>query len=116
MLSKGILQLLERCSVRISIQKVLNQFGLIHWIMDILKNASLLQENTLECLTALLMNLVLHNEGRKICEAPELESLKVLTNLLGVENLQVKTTVNGTLYSLMFSKVLRDEAKVHILV
>lgn len=105
--------MLEKCTIRRAAQQILNRFGLIPWILEVIKSPDQLHEYTLECLSAILMNLVLHSEGRKICEAPQLETIKVLSNLLEIENTQIRTNINGTLYSLLNSKALREDAKVY---
>jgi hypothetical protein len=65
----------------------------------------------LEYSTALLMNLSLRNAGKDRCEQPELELLHVLNELLENENMQVRTYVNGTLYSIFKRASLREAAK-----
>lgn len=55
------------------------------------------------------MNLSLRAEGKNKCEGiPEI--LQVLTELIESENLQVRTHVNGTLYSILTRKSLKDQA------
>ena len=57
------------------------------------------------------MNLSLRSSGKDKCEDPEIELLKVLNNLVEHDNLQVRTYVNGTLYSIFTRAKLREEAK-----
>ncbi len=57
------------------------------------------------------MNLSLRSSGKDKCEEPEIELLKVLNNLVEHDNLQVRTYVNGTLYSIFTRAKLREEAK-----
>jgi len=57
------------------------------------------------------MNLSLRNAGKDKCEEPNIFLLKVLHDLVEHENLQVRTYVNGTLYSIFTRKKLREEAK-----
>ena len=47
------------------------------------------------------MNLSLRNSGKAKCEEESENVLKVLNDLLEHENMQVRTFVNGTLYSLL---------------
>ena len=55
---------------------------------------------SLEYATALLMNLSLRPEGKDAIEqVPDI--LGVLNELVENENLQVRTHVNGTLYSIL---------------
>jgi len=46
--------------------------------------------------------------GKIKCEDPNQEVLKILNDLLEHENMQVRTFVNGTLYSLLSRQVLRE--------
>ena len=44
------------------------------------------------------------------CEAPSLRLLESLCDILKHENVQVRTYVNGTLYSLLTRQVFKDRA------
>jgi len=57
------------------------------------------------------MNLSLRAAGKDKCEDPSVELLKVLNDLVEHDNLQVRTYVNGTLYSIFTRRRLREEAK-----
>lgn len=70
-----------------------------------------MSEYTFEYVTALLMNLALRTAGKIKCEDPQLEILKVLNEHIEHENLQVRTYINGTLYSLLTRPVLKEQAK-----
>jgi hypothetical protein len=84
----------------------------IRWVVNLLKTeGNVLSDNNLEYATALLMNLTLRSQGKKKCEELDTDILKVLNEHLEHENNQVRTYVNGTLYSVLESKKLRDEAK-----
>lgn len=65
---------------------------------------------SIEYATALLMNLSLRDAGKDKCEEPDIELLNVLNNLVEHENLQVRTYVNGTLYSIFTRPKIREEA------
>jgi len=83
---------------------------MIDWLENILKNEI---ENTsfytLEYATALLMNLSLRTAGKDKIETSN-ELLPTLNNLLEHENLQVRTYVNGTLYSILTRARLKEQA------
>jgi len=66
----------------------------------------------MEYATALLMNLSLRNRGKDECEklAPHINVIKVLTDMMEHENLQVRTHVNGTLYSILTRQSLKQQA------
>ena len=89
------------------------QLDMIKWISTILKEeGDQLSDYSIEYATALLMNLSLRSSGKDKCEDPEIELLKVLNNLVEHDHLQVRTYVNGTLYSIFKRLKLREEAKL----
>jgi len=57
------------------------------------------------------MNLSLRTLGKKKCEDIKIFTLKVLSDLLEHENRQVRTFVNGTLYSLLSRQVMKEQAR-----
>ena len=103
---------IQKFSLRTKWQNKMIEMGMIKYIVYILKNElNTLSDYTLEYSTALLMNLSLRKNGKDKCEDPKLELLHVLNELLEHENDQVRTYVNGTLYSIFRRKSLRDQAK-----
>lgn len=84
------------------------QFDVIKWIVETIRDElETLCDYTLEYATALLMNLSLRNEGKLKCEQiPDI--LTVLNDLIENENLQVRTHVNGTLYSVLTRRALKE--------
>jgi len=94
-----------------------------------------LSDYTLEYTAALLMNLSLRTMGKQACEDPSLETLTILSDLLENDNhqasqmpnpppclvacssipptpaMQVRTYVNGTLYSILTRPALREKAQ-----
>ncbi len=109
---KRTLATIEKCSVRKKAQTALIQLQLIPWILTALKEYDKFHLYTLEYITALLMNLALRTEGRKACLDPKLDILKILTSLLDVENIEIRSHINGTLYSILAIPELRIQAKV----
>lgn len=86
--------------------------GMIEWIVNIIRaELHSLSEYSLEYATALLMNLTLRTVGKNACENPNLQVLHLLNDLLEHENFQIRTYVNGTLYSLFSRASLKEEAK-----
>lgn len=57
------------------------------------------------------MNLSLRSLGREKCEEPGVRVLEILQELLEHENMQVRTFVNGTLYSLLGRPKLKEQSK-----
>lgn len=78
--------------------------NVVTWIVETLSTGhENMSDYTLEYATALLMNLSLRSKGKDVCEKlpAELNILKVLCEMMEHENLQVRTHVNGTLYSIL---------------
>jgi len=109
---KNSLGALQKLSLRRRPQLLMIQHDMIKWIVMTLKNEKdTLSEYSYEYATALFMNLSLRSLGKKKCEELELEVLKVLNELLEHENMQVRSFVNGTLYSLLSKTVFKEHAK-----
>lgn len=109
-LRQNALGTLQKFSLRKEAQNQMIQFEVIKWIVETIRDElDQLSDYTLEYATALLMNLSLRAEGKNKCEGiPEV--LQVLTELIESENLQVRTHVNGTLYSILTRKSLKLQA------
>ena len=111
-LRRNALGTLQKFSLRKKPQSIMIQLDMIRWIANVLKQeGDALSDYSIEYATALLMNLSLRAAGKDKCEDSDIELLKVLNDLLEHENLQVRTYVNGTLYSIFTRKKLREEAK-----
>jgi hypothetical protein len=106
------LRVLQILSLDRAIMIQMIDLDLIKWVVNLLKTeGNVLSDNYLEYATALLMNLTLRSQGKRKCEELCQDVLKVLNEHLENENNQVRTYVNGTLYSVLESKRLREEAK-----
>lgn len=76
---------------------------IIKHIVRILREERLtLQDYSFEYITALLMNLSLRSLGKIKCEEIKEDLLEVIQNNLESENTQVRTFINGTLYSVLY--------------
>ncbi|CAI2383621.1 unnamed protein product [Moneuplotes crassus] len=103
---------IQRFSLRSKCQDMIIEMDMIKYVVYILRcESDTLSDYTLEYCTALLMNLTLRNRGKDKCEDPNLELLHVLNELLEHENDQIRTYVNGTLYSIFRRKSIRDQAR-----
>ena len=88
--------------------------NVIRWIIQILRgNQDTLSDYTLEYSTALLMNLSLRNRGKDACQKlyPEINIIRELSDMMENSNVQVRTHVNGTLYSILTRKSLKEQAQ-----
>lgn len=80
------------------------ELDVIKWIVTLLNTESnTLSDDNLEYAHAMLMNTTLRSFGKKKVEEISKEVLQVLNDNLEHENSQVRTYVNGTLYSILES-------------
>lgn len=109
---QNALSALEKFSIKRKGQNVMLKFNIIEWTVKVLRNPGILKEYTLDYITALLMNLALRTEGKRKCEEPEIGILDVLKPLMEHTNPQIRSHINGTLYSLFTTQVIKERAKV----
>lgn len=106
------LGILQNLSLRQGPQKIMIRNGLVETCFVILdQEKDRLCSYSLDYFTALLMNLCLRREGREACEALKLDIFDVLENMLHFESNQVRTFVNGILFSLLTSSKLKKKAQ-----
>ncbi|XP_014671711.1 PREDICTED: lisH domain-containing protein ARMC9-like [Priapulus caudatus] len=103
---------LQKLSLRRVLQSVMIQEGMLEWLVETLRDHDSLSDYTLEYAIALFMNLCLRTAGKYRCEAMPQETLRVLTDLLGHENVEIRPYVNGALYSLLSVPSIREAAHV----
>jgi len=112
---RNCLGALQKLSLRKKPQWIMIEKDIIKWILNALKyEKNSLGEYFYEYATALLMNLSLRSAGKKRCEESEVEILEILADLLEHENMQVRSFVNGTLYSLLSSPSFKEQAHVKL--
>ncbi|KAM3620610.1 uncharacterized protein V6R79_025915 [Siganus canaliculatus] len=107
----SVLVALQKLSLRRSQQTAMIEDDLIGWLVDELQDSDCLSDFTLEYSAALLMNLCLRTKGKRKCAENGKHVLKVLTDLLGHENHEIRPYVNGALYSILCIPSVRQEAK-----
>lgn len=108
---ENVLVALQKLSLRRSQQTAMIADDLIGWLVDELQDSDCLSDYTLEYSAALLMNLCLRTKGKRKCAERAKHVLKVLTDLLGHENHEIRPYVNGALYSILCIPSVRQEAK-----
>ncbi|XP_054907208.1 lisH domain-containing protein ARMC9 isoform X1 [Poeciliopsis prolifica] len=108
---ENVLVALQKLSLRRSQQTAMIEDDLIGWLVDELQDSDCLSDYTLEYSAALLMNLCLRTKGKRKCAENAKHVLKVLTDLLGHENHEIRPYVNGALYSILCVPSVRQEAK-----
>jgi len=112
LLQQHALGALQKLSLRRSAQSEMISRGVIATIVELLQGRELgggLSEYTVEYSLALLMNLSLRNAGRRRFE--DCDVLGVLDSLIESSNPQVRTYVNGTLYSVLQRSAIRNAAR-----
>ena len=85
---------------------------MIYLVAKVLQEESdTLSDYSLEYTTAMLMNLTLRSKGKVKCEEIDLNIIKILSELMQNDNLQVRSYINGTLYSILTRTKLQQRAK-----
>ncbi|EGF82333.1 hypothetical protein BATDEDRAFT_86584 [Batrachochytrium dendrobatidis JAM81] len=107
---RNLLGALQKLSLRRVAQSIMNKSCTIAYLQSILKDIDSLSEYTIEYATALMMNLCLRKLGKQQCAASPEQTLLVLNSLIEHDNIQVKTYVNGTIYSILSEPAVKDRA------
>ena len=83
---------------------------LMEWIIQTLdREKDMLCEYSYEYITALFMNLSLRTTGKIKCEEMP-QVIEILSEFLNHQNIQVRTFINGSLYSLFSRSKLKQRA------
>ncbi|XP_059167158.1 lisH domain-containing protein ARMC9-like [Physella acuta] len=106
-----VLGALQKLSLRRQLQSAMIERGVIEWLVGVLEDNDSLSDYTLEYSVALLMNLCLRTAGKKRCVRNAHQTLKVLSDLLGHDNVEIRPYVNGALYSILAIPSIRENAK-----
>jgi len=104
---------IQKLSIRKKASSIMIKQSLIEWTLKILENYKELKEYTLEYVAAVLINLTLRTEGRKKCENLKLRVLNILKPLIEHPSSYISSQINGTIYSILDSQILKEEAKVY---
>ena len=107
-LRQNIIGNLQKLSLRRRPQTIMIELRVIEWLVMVLNRFEELSEYSLEYSSALLMNLSLRTTGKDVCE--RLDILSLLANLIGHENPNLRTYINGTLYSIFTRQSLKQKA------
>jgi len=108
---QNLLGALQKLSLRRLAQSMMNKAQMISYLCSILSELDCLSEYSVEYGAALLMNLCLRTAGKnEACANPD-TTIKILNDLIDHDNIQVKTYVNGCLYSLFADSEMRQQAQ-----
>ncbi len=102
---------LQKLSLRRQPQNTMIDADIIAWLARMLSEVDSLSQYSVEYGTALLMNLSLRTAGKGKCAEPDIAILDVLSQLMESDSLQVRTYVNGTLYSILVRAPLKEKAR-----
>ncbi|XP_072897293.1 lisH domain-containing protein ARMC9 isoform X1 [Hemitrygon akajei] len=108
---ENVLGALQKLSLRRKLQSAMIRDDIIFWLTRVLEDSDSLSDYTLEYSVALFMNLCLRTQGKRKCVEDGKRVLKVLSDLLGHDNYEIRPYVNGALYSILAISSLREEAK-----
>lgn len=89
----------------------MNDLQTVSDLLHMLRNLDSLSEYSIEYGSALLMNLCLRTKGKLECVKDPGATLKILNELIEHDNVQVKTYVNGALYSLLSDRGMREKGQ-----
>lgn len=109
--SENILGTLQKLSLRRRMQSIMIEGDLIKWLSQLLTDHDNLSDYTLEYSVALLMNLCLRSTGKRRCLEDAGHILRILSDLLGHENQEIRPYVNGALYSILALPAVKEEAR-----
>lgn len=109
-LRQNSLGVLQKLSLKKTAQINMIRLDVLDWLLKILKSTGEISNYTLEYSTALLMNLSLRTFGKeKLCKNAN-DVMNVMNKYISSENNQVRTYVNGTLYSILTRKPMKEAA------
>ncbi|XP_059507096.1 lisH domain-containing protein ARMC9 isoform X5 [Stegostoma tigrinum] len=108
---ENVLGALQKLSLRRALQSAMIKDNIIFWLLSVLEDSDSLSDYTLEYSVALFMNLCLRTQGKQKCAEDARRVLKVLSDLLGHDNHEIRPYVNGALYSILAIPSIREEAK-----
>lgn len=105
---------MQRLSLRRTLQDRIIELGIVEWVVGVLgwqgeAIHGAPSEFSLEFGSALLMNLALRTAGKRKCA--DLDVLSVAFSLVEHWNPQIRTHINGTLYSLLALPSFRASAR-----
>jgi len=104
---------LQKFSLRPIPQKKLIDLDILGWcISTLITEQVTVSDYTLEYCLALIMNLSLSSKGRDRCVKYSSSLLKVIFNYINSDSIHIRTCINGTLYSVLKKKAVKEEAKV----
>lgn len=110
-LRQNALGVLQKLSLRKVAQSVMIELNMLDWLMKVLKHElDAIGDYTLEYAAALLMNLSLRKAGKNKLEEHAADVMTMLNKFLNHSNTQVKTYINGTLYSILTRPMMKQAA------
>jgi hypothetical protein len=89
------------------------RFGVADWLLEVLSRlTSDTQQYELQYGLALMMNLTLHKLGQKLFSRAKIDVLSVLKkHFESIQEIQLETCLNGTIYCLMSVPLMKERAR-----
>ncbi|XP_011402886.1 PREDICTED: lisH domain-containing protein ARMC9-like [Amphimedon queenslandica] len=109
-LLKNLLGTVQKLSLRRPLQSHMISIGLIKWTVEQLSDVDKMSDYVLRYSLALFMNLCLRKEGKQQCVSLLPVPLHVLSDIIEHENTEVRSYINGILYSLLELPEIRQAA------
>ena len=112
-LRQNILATLQKFTPRLAPINKLIELGIVKWLIDVFTyEMNTLSDSTIEYGLALLLNLSLNKNGRNKFEEDSERTIQILIHYMNRDNnVQIQTSINGALYSLLRKKGLKEAAK-----
>ena len=112
-LRQYILSTLQKFTPRLEPINKLIELGIVKWLIDVFTyEMNTLSDSTIEYGLGLLLNLSLNKNGRNKFEEDSERTIQILIHYLNKDNsVQIQTSINGALYSLLRKKGLKEAAK-----
>ena len=89
------------------------RFGVADWLLEVLQRLTAdTQQYELQYGLALMMNLTLHKLGQKLFSRAKIDVLLVLKkHFESIQEIQLETCLNGTIYCLMSVPMMKERAR-----
>ncbi len=93
-LRQNLFGVLQKLSLRRECQSIMIKNGWVDYLLALLEDVDSLSEYSIEYSSALLMNLCLRTQGKKVCAQNPSKSLKILLELIEHDNVQVNIIID----------------------
>lgn len=92
-LRQNLFGVLQKLSLRRECQSIMIKNGWVDYLLELLEDVESLSEYSIEYGSALLMNLCLRTQGKRVCANNPSKSLRILLELIEHDNIQVNILI-----------------------